>query len=81
MVAEGRVSTGTQPRVRLSWSTSDADSYVLYKNNSKIKTFTNADASNGTIVYDHYVDSLDSSDVYKLEIIRNNKVTATLTFQ
>lgn len=81
LVAEGRVSTGTQPRVRLSWSTSDADSYVLYKNNSKIKTFTNADASNGTIVYDHYVDSLDSSDVYKLEIIRNNNVTATLTFQ
>ena len=81
LVVEGRVSTGTQPRVRLSWSTSDADSYVLYKNNSKIKTFTNADASNGTIVYDHYVDSLDSSDVYKLEIIRNNMVTATLTFQ
>ena len=77
----GSVKTGTQPCVELKWTTvSGADLYIIYKNGSKVKDFTNANASNGEIVYKHYVDALNSSDVYELEVKKDGKVTSRLTF-
>ncbi|MBP3895241.1 MAG: hypothetical protein J6D07_02120, partial [Mogibacterium sp.] len=78
----GSVKTGTQPYVELKWTTvSGADLYIIYKNGSKVKEFTNANASNGEIVYKHYVDALNSSDVYKLEVKKDGKVTSSVTFK